>query len=142
MDSEKNQFLSEIEADIRSRATVRARFQVLQIGLMSIIAGCGFLTAAASQTETKTTWVSMPTSLLIFGLMSAICAIINQILNPSDRCSYHRSARKALEYVRGEVKYRGMPVKDAERLRALASTNPEFVLGKLPQSDSAIAPNK
>jgi hypothetical protein len=56
-------------------------------------------------------------------------------LNPGERSTYNRSAKKAFEYIRGEVKYREMPVKEAEHLRALASTNPELVLGKLPNAN-------
>lgn len=83
MDDQRNAFLSELEEAIKNRKRLELGYRVLQVGLMVVIAACGFLTAAASQTETKTTLVSTPTSLLILGLLSAVCAIINQVLSPS-----------------------------------------------------------
>jgi FtsH-binding integral membrane protein len=126
-----NEFLDEIEQTIKRREFVKDVYQFLNVGLGVIIAACGFLTAAASQTELKTTWISSPTALLMFGLLSAISAIINQIMTPGQRYAHHKIVRLALQHIRGEVKFRKMTVKDAQALRTLALTKPEFVLGKL-----------
>jgi hypothetical protein len=127
----KAEFLDELEKSIERRQRLELAFKALHLGLGVVIAGCGFLTAAASQAELKTTWVSSPTSLLVFGLLSAICAIINQILTPTEKVTYHRNTKKALEYIRGDVKFRNMPIKNAQTLRTLALTNPELILGRL-----------
>lgn len=134
MDNLREVFVGEIEARIASRKRVELIYRILQLSLMIIIAGCGFLTAAAGQAETKSTWVSTSKSLLIFGLLSAICAIVNQVLDPGAKHLYHKSVKKALQYIRGQVKFGDMPVKDAENLNAVAITNPESVLGKLPSA--------
>jgi len=131
MDDQRNAFLSELEEAIKNRKRLELGYRVLQVGLMVVIAACGFLTAAASQTETKTTLVSTPTSLLILGLLSAVCAIINQVLSPADKYSYHKNVKRALQYVRGAAKFKGIPVNDAEDLRQLAVVNPAVVLDKL-----------
>jgi hypothetical protein len=130
----KEEFLAELESSIQSRRKLEMMHRISQVCLMVIIASCGFLTATASQTETKATWVSAPTSLLIFGLLSAVCAIINQVINPGEKYIYYRSVKLTLQYIRGAVKYEDMSVKVAEGLRALALTNPELVLGKLQDS--------
>jgi hypothetical protein len=127
----EKEFLSEIETAIRNKRRYQIRYKLVQISLMTIIASCGFLTAAASQDGEKVGWLSSSTFLLLIGLLSAACAILNQIVNPGERHSYHRNVRKALEQIRGEVKYRGMPVSEAERLRAIASANPDVITGKL-----------
>jgi len=131
MKNRTTDFLDEIEASIKVRIIIERGYRILHVGLGVIIASCGFLTAAASQNEMKTTWVSSPTSLLIFGLLSVICAIINQIMTPGEKYTHHLSVKRALQYIRGEVKFRNMTLKDAETLRALAIINPELVLGKL-----------
>jgi hypothetical protein len=124
-------FLSEIEEDIKHRLLLENRYRLLHVSLGVIIAACGFLTAAASQTETRTSLISSPTSLLIFGLLSAICAIINQIMSPGEAYTHHQNVRRALAYIRGEVKFRKMTIKDAQALRTLALTNTELVWNKL-----------
>lgn len=130
----KMEFLRELEAGIESRKRADKLYQILQVALMTLIAVCGFLTAAASQSETKTTFISQPKSLLIFGSISAICAIVNQVAKPAERNAYHKQVKKALQYIRGEVKYGDMPVKDAQSLMALAITSPELVLQNLPST--------
>ncbi len=131
MKNMKSEFLAELEQTIKERHRLQQAYKWLNVSLGVIIAGCGFLTAAASQTELKTTWVTSPTSLLIFGLLSAICAIINQILSPGERHAHHKNVRIALQHIRGEVKYKNMSIKNAQVLRTLAIKEPEIVLGKL-----------
>jgi hypothetical protein len=125
------EFLNEIEQDIKHRLLLENRYKLLHISLGVIIASCGFLTAAASQAETKTSLISSPTSLLVFGLLSAICAIINQLMAPGEAYSHHQNVRRALAYIRGEVKFREMTVKNAQALRALALTNTELLWNRL-----------
>jgi hypothetical protein len=125
------EFLNEIEQEIKHRLRLENGYRLLHVSLGVIIASCGFLTAAASQTETKTTLISSPTSLLIFGLLSAICAIINQIMSPGEVYTHHQNVRRALAYIRGEVKFRKMTVKNAQALRTLALTNTELVWNRL-----------
>lgn len=133
----KIEFLRELEEQIESRKLADKGHQILQLTLMTLIAGCGFLTAAASQSETKTAFISYPKYLLIFGLISALCAIVNQVLKPGERAVYHKHVKKALQYIRGEVKYGDMPVKEAQKLMALAITTPELVLRNLPSKTPA-----
>ena len=114
MKNMKSEFLAELEQTIKERHRLQQAYKWLNVSLGVIIAGCGFLTAAASQTELKTTWVTSPTSLLIFGLLSAICAIINQILSPGERHAHHKNVRIALQHIRGEVKYKNMSIKNAQ----------------------------
>ena len=133
----KLEFLRELEAQIESRKRADGGHQFLQLALMTLIAGCGFLTAAASQSETKTAFLSQPKSLLVFGLISALCAIVNQVLRPGERAIYHKHVKKALQYIRGGVKYGDMPVKEAQNLMALAITTPELVLKDLPSKTTA-----
>jgi hypothetical protein len=127
----KNEFLSEIEKSIRIRQTCQLRYKIVQLVLTTIVTSCGFLTAATSQVGDKVGWMSSPKLLLIVGLLSAACAIVNQVANPGEKYSYHRNCKKALQKIRGEVKYRGVSVSEAERLRALADANPEAIIGKL-----------
>lgn len=131
LESITSEFLTELEQDIKHRLQLENRYRLLHVTLGIIIAGCGFLTAAASQSEARSTVISSPTSLLIFGLLSAICAIINQIMAPGEAYTHHQSVRRALAYVRGEVKFRKMAVKDAQALRTLALTNTELIWNKL-----------
>jgi hypothetical protein len=130
----KKEFLHELEREMATRRFLDNGYQSLHIALMTLIAVCGFLTAAASQSETKTTFISQPTSLLTFGLISAVCAIVNQVLKPAEKNLFHKQVKKALQYIRGEVKYGDMAVKDAQNLMALAITSPELVLRSLPSS--------
>ena len=133
----KEEFLGELEVQIKSRKLADQGHQILQLALMTLIAGCGFLTAAASQSETKTALISYPKFLLALGLISALCAIVNQVVKPGERAVYHKHVKKALQYIRGEVKYGDMPVKEAQKLMALAITTPELVLRNLPSKTPA-----
>jgi hypothetical protein len=130
------QFLEEIDETIKRRQRLELNFKILHVGLGVVVASCGFLTAAASQATMKTTWISTPSALLIFGLLSAMSAIINQLLTPSEKQAHHQNVKRALQYIRGEVKFRSMTVKQAELFRILATTNPELVLGQLNNHES------
>lgn len=127
-------FLDELEAKIKSRRMVENSYKILRVLLMVIIAVCGFLTAAASQAGTKETWVSSSGSLLIFGLFSAVCAILNQVLSPTEKSIFHKNVKKALEYIRGEVKFGNLEIAKANLLKSVAVTEPEIVLGKVKNS--------
>jgi hypothetical protein len=128
------EFLDEIEVLIQDRKRFASQYGMLRVGLGVIITICGFLTAAASQTDMKATGIFTPTSLLVFGLLSAICAITNQLLAPEERNVHHNNIRKALEHIKGEVKFGNMSLKTAQTLRTLAATNPELILGKLQET--------
>jgi hypothetical protein len=123
------EFLSELDSNIRSKKASQMKYKYAQVTLMTIIAGCGFLTAAASQAGGKAIWLSSPTFLLLAGLLSALCAIVNQVVNPGERATYQRSGKKALEIIRIEFKYKGMPIREAAQLRAIALTNPDMIIG-------------
>jgi hypothetical protein len=131
VEARTNEFLTEIDRDVRHRLRLENGYRLLHIGLGVIIAACGFLTAAASQTTVNATFYSSSTSLLTYGLLSAICAIINQIMTPGEAYTHHQNVRRALAYIRGEVKFRNMDVKSAQALRSLALTNPAFVWKEL-----------
>lgn len=129
-DREKN-FLEEIEKKLESRKRAEKFYKWIRLILMVSIAICGFLTAAASQADTRETWVSSQNSLLIFGLVSAVCAVLNQVLSPSEKYLFHKNVKKALQYIRDEVKFGEMKASEASRLKAIALTSPDLVIGKL-----------
>src|SRR5262245_42174254 len=127
----KEEFLNDIDASIKSRTAAQLSYKLAEIALMAIIAGSGFLTAAASQAGTKVGWFASPTALLIYGLASATCAIVNQIMNPSEKSAYHRDVKSEFLRIKGEVKYRGMSASDAESLRAIAVSSLDAKFGKI-----------
>jgi hypothetical protein len=112
-----SEFLREIDQDIQHRLRLENGYRFLHVGLSIIMASCGFLTAAASQIEAKSTLISAPTSLLIFGLLSLLCALVNQIMTPGEAYTHPQGVRRALAYIKGEVKFRNMAVKNAQALR-------------------------
>lgn len=119
------EFLAELDNSIENKKTRQRRHRILQVVLSIAMAVCGFLTAAASQAEGKDSGLSSPTLLLSIGLIGAICAILNQVLAPGEKSSYHRNCKKALQSIRGKVKYGGMAVSEAENLRARAVATPD-----------------
>ncbi len=127
MSEKKEEFLAEIESEIKRRRFFQNFYKILRVALMVTIAVSGFATAAVSQIELNNSanWI------FYFGLISAVCAVLNQSLNPSESNLFNQSARKALQYVMGEVKYGKMEVGEAHRYKSLAMTNPEIVLGDL-----------
>jgi hypothetical protein len=129
--SEIKEFLNEIDKNIRSRNSVEIFYKTMRIVLMVSIGICGFLTAAASQSNQGQTFISQSGSLLTFGLISAISAVLNQALAPSEQTMFHKSVKKALCYIQGEVKYGDMPLAQAHKLKTIAVTNPESILGML-----------
>jgi len=139
MSNLEEEFLSELEPFIKSRRNLEIMHNILHVVLMVTLAACGFLTAAASQDSMKLSWVSTPTSLLIYGLLSALCAITNQVVKPAEKNAFYRNAKKPLQYIRGEIKFRGMSASEAELLRAIAVVQPEIILGKLQTISKAIA---
>lgn len=131
MQDKRDEWLDEIKEHIRLRKRVEHCYRFLHIALMTTIAGCGFLTAAASQVSTADTWVSNPNVLLILGLMTAICAILNQVVNPVEKSRFHKSIRKSLGFVRGALEFRGISLSEAEKMRAIAVVSPELILGRM-----------
>jgi hypothetical protein len=127
----ENEFLNDIEETIKLRNAAQVRYKLAELALMATIAGSGFLTAAASQDATKIPWLASKTALLVYGLASAICAIVNKILTPSEKSAFHRKVKLALYRIKGEVKYRGMSASDAESLRVIAVTSPDAILEKI-----------
>jgi hypothetical protein len=127
---DKNRFVADLERSIASKKSRQRTHRIFQIVLTTVIGACGFLTAAASQAEGKDSGWSSPSLLLSIGLISTICAILNQVITPGEKSAYHRNCKKAFQYIKDEVQYGGMPVKEATKLRAAAS-DPQGLIGKL-----------
>lgn len=127
----KEEFLKELEAKLAGTRKLERSYRYMQLGLMVLITSCGFLTAASTNEITKNLWVSNPLAVLLFGLSSALAAIINQVLTPAEKYLFHKQVKKALRNIRGAVKYGDMPVAVAERLRAQATVDPASVLPQI-----------
>lgn len=129
MNEDRKEFLEDIESEITKRTWFQNFYKILRVVLMVTIAICGFFTATASQVE-KVSFLDK-TSIMWFGLLSAVCAVLNQSLSPSASNIFHQNIRKAMEYIKGEVQFSNMEISKAHKLKSLATTEPEAVLGKL-----------
>lgn len=126
----KEEFIAEIDEQIKNKRKLESRYKYTQLWLMMIITACGFLTSVSVNEGLKNLWISRPNSVLVFGLLSALCAIMNQVLTPSEKLIFHKQVRKALTNIRGAVKYGNMSISDAEKLRAQAIIDPAAVLSQ------------
>jgi hypothetical protein len=131
MTDKRLEFLREIDEEAKWYYSSHRRLRFLQMALMIAIAVAGLLTASAGLSEHQGAVYSTPTALLVWGLVSAVCAAINQWANPERRSSEHYSVKMALRAVEGAVKNRDLPLADAEKLRTLAFKNPEAAIEKL-----------
>jgi hypothetical protein len=130
MEHERNEFLYEVEDEITKRIRLQNFYLILRLFLMVTITICGFLTATASQFSSGS-WLASPGTLLGFGIVSAVCAVLNQSLNPSAKNLFHRNIREALEFIQGEVRYSELPLAEAHKLKSVAVNEPEIVLGRM-----------
>jgi hypothetical protein len=105
MDNLETEFLGELETHVKRRRSTELWYQSIRLRLMISIAACGFLTAAASRPDLKSSWISTSNTLLFLGLLSAICAIVNQGWAHTKRRLFHESVKKAFQCVCGEVKF-------------------------------------
>lgn len=126
-----DQFVRKLESEIKSKSVTQARYKYARITLMAIIAVCGFFTAAASQSVGKASWLSSPTFLLLIGLLSSVCAVLNQAVNPDEKHSYHRTGKKALQIIKEHVEFGIMPINEAVKLKGLALTEPDKAIDQL-----------
>ncbi len=130
MEKERQEFLDEIDNEIVKRNRLQSFYGGLRLFLMVTIAICGFLTATGGQV-TQVKWLSSPAILFVLGFVSFVCAILNQYMTPSAMKVFHQNIRKAMEFIKGEVKYSKMDLADASKFKSIAIIEPEIVLGKL-----------
>ncbi len=131
MENEQQEFLLEIEQEIKKRTHLQNFYSGLRLFLMVTIAVCGFLTAAGGGEISQFKWLSSPWTLFLLGFISFVCAVFNQYMTPSAMKVFHQNIRKAMEFIKGEVKYSRLKLADANKLKSIAIIEPEIVLGKL-----------
>lgn len=135
MEQNTSKFLKDIEGKITSRKRVENLYKFLRILLMVTIAVCGFITASISSNDAKGVWVFTTESLFPIGLISAVSAILNQALSPSEKSIFHKSVKKALQSIHYLVEYGSLETKTASRLMALALTEPDKALEEIHKID-------
>jgi hypothetical protein len=131
MTDKRLEYLQVIDEEAKWHYSLYRRARFLQMVLMIAIAVAGLLTASAGLSEHRGAFYSTPTALLVWGIVSVVCATINQWANPERRSSKHFNVKMALRAVEGAVKNRDMPLADAEMLHTLTFKNPEAVIEKL-----------
>jgi hypothetical protein len=125
------EFMKELTDHIEKSGRWQKRHRHLQVFLTTLIAASGFIIASSSSTVLQGTFISKPVTTFIFGLLSAMLAVVLQVINPSEKHMYHKSVRRCLRAIQGAVLYSDMDIAKAQKLRTQASQDPELVLGKI-----------
>ena len=131
MTQQRDDFLKELDREAKWHYSRYQLLRNLQVALMIAIAVAGFLTANAGVSGQPAPFYSGPVTLVVLGLVSVVCAAVNQWLNPERRSAEHYKIKMALRSVEGAVKYRDLPIAEAELLRTLVFADPERALVRL-----------
>jgi len=131
MTKQRDDFLKELDREAKWHYSRYELLRNLQIALTIAIAVAGVLTANAGASGQPGALYSGPATLIFLGLVSAVCAAVNQWANPERRSAEHYKIKMALRSVEGAVKYRDLPIAEAELLRTLVFTDPERALVRL-----------
>lgn len=131
MSDKRADFLSKINEEAVWQYSAHRKLRYLQMFLMIAIAVAGVFTANEGASGLKGLPYLSPFVLLVCGIVSAVCAAINQWANPERRSAEHRNIKMALRAVEGAVKNRKFSLAKAEQLKTLAFKNPEAVIEKL-----------
>ena len=133
MDEQIKKFITQLSDDIRYQWSAHRRLSALQWVIMVLVAIAGGFTTVSGTSQGKDQWFSDPMFLVVWGGVTAIGAIINQLGNPGKQSAHHFQVKMALHGVKGAVEFQNMPIEKAQTLKQLAYGDPEAVSIKLSQ---------
>lgn len=119
----KEEFLSDINKQITRSRTWQFRYKITYLVLTVLITASGFMTAASTNESLSQLPIFSSPFVLLYGLCSAISAILIQILKPQEKHLYHRTNKHKLVNIRNAVKFNDLDIADAQKLRAELNQN-------------------
>ena len=119
--------------DIQTYVISYKRWQAIQWAFTVIMAAAGALTSAAG-IKGATSWFGTPTALVIWGIVSAVTASLNQATNPAARSQRIHQSKFALHLTKGALEVGRIKVDEAERFWGIALTEPDKAIEELNRS--------
>ncbi len=127
------EIIQEIRTMIDSRRKLQRLYKRTYISIQITIASSGFLIAAASQKNFIPLFINLNWLLLILGLLSAVCVIVDQIIKPSQKYLENKNIKRALQGLCNRAMYDkdNWPDSTTSKYLLVCQTNPLLVIGKL-----------
>ena len=131
MENNREQFLNQLNEDSQHYRSKSQYLAAVQWCISIPVAIAGFLTTAAGLAGNKEMWLAQPVALVVWGLIAAVGTVINQIGNPMQRSEYYCKLKNAMNGISNALQVQGLSLKEAARLKTLASEDPEIAIEEL-----------
>ena len=129
-------FVGNLNESIQQRWVTYKWLLVVQWTIMILVGIAGVFTTFSGlvgdlKAGQQPPWYAQGSVLLVWGIVTTIGAIVNQTLNPAKKAEHNLKVKVVYKAIRGAIQFRGMPLDEAEKIRASAWGNPEHAMDQI-----------